>query len=93
MASTASVSIQTVGALKSPITLYVDDSYESSRARECLEVAGVTAYITDGPIEPLERKPLAIYRGGIYQGLTEIESLLTSLAFWRAEGVPGLFQS
>jgi hypothetical protein len=68
--------------LKDPLILYVNDTIESELAKEYIEAAGITPFITDGPVEPLERKPLVIHGGGFYQGLDEIKGLLNLLEFW-----------
>lgn len=71
-----------VRPLKDTVILYADDSIETARAKEFLEAAGVFPFVTDGPVEPLQRKPLVIYGGGYYQGLHEIRGLLDLLEFW-----------
>src|SRR5882724_11579800 len=61
--------------LREPITIYVDDSSESASAKRVLGEVGAHIVPTSGPVEPLNRKPLAIYLGGVYQGLEEITGL------------------
>ncbi|MBW2063368.1 MAG: hypothetical protein JRJ03_00405 [Deltaproteobacteria bacterium] len=74
--------IPKIPALKDPIILYMNNSEESQKAEAMLKEAGISPYVTTGRVEPLERKPLVLYGGGIYQGLNEIRSLIHLLAFW-----------
>ncbi len=68
--------------LKGRIILYVDGTKESRQAKQLLDSAGITTFVVDGPVEPLDRKPLLIYHGGFYRGLNEIQDLLGLLEFW-----------
>ncbi len=74
-----------VRPLKDPVILYVDRSGESDRAKKLLEKAGITPFVTEGSVEPLQRKPLVVYGGGVYQGFQEILSLLRLLQFWSGQ--------
>jgi hypothetical protein len=71
---------QTVDAsirpLRHRLILYRDDSTESRRAELRIKREGISPVVTTGPVEPLQRKPLVIYEGGIYEGLNEIVELL-----------------
>lgn len=71
-----------VRPLKDPVILYVDDGGESQNAKSLFENAGVRCVLSDGPVEPLQFKPLAIYLGGTYQGIGEIRGLIDLLMFW-----------
>lgn len=73
--------------LKDPVILYIDKSKESRKAKTLLKKAGIRAFVTEGKVEPLERKPLVLYNGGTYQGLDEIRSLLRLLSFWTGQPV------
>jgi hypothetical protein len=71
--------------LKGPVILYVDDSTESSQAKKLLGSVGISPFVTNGPVEPLDTKPLVIYHGGFYRGLNEIRGLVNLLHFWSAQ--------
>jgi len=71
--------------LKDPIVLYIDDSPESQQAEELFKQTGIQPVITTGPVESFERKPLALYGGGTYEGFDEIRGLIDLLRFWSQE--------
>jgi len=77
--------IPKIPALKDPVILYVDTSTESLKVKTLLEEAGISPYLTTGQVGPLERRPLVLYDGGIYQGLDEIRSLIHLLDFWTGQ--------
>lgn len=68
--------------LRDVVILYVDNRPESRQAQELLRIAGITPFVTDGPVEPLERKPLLLYNGGRYQGSQSIYEWLKLLEHW-----------
>ncbi len=70
--------------LKDPVILYIDDNAESRQAQELLAASGIRPFVTDGAVEPLQRKPLLLHHGS-YQGLDEIRNWLSLLAFWSRE--------
>lgn len=76
-----------VRPLKDHVILYVDESLNSHSAVELLKNVGIKPYITNGTVEPFEEKPLAIYAGGIYQGLEDIRGLVSLLSFWSAQSI------
>ena len=79
-----------VPTLKDPVILYADGSSESDAAKALLKDAGISPFVTEGRVEPLERKPLVLYNGGTYQGIDEIRSLLQLLSFWVSQPVCSL---
>ena len=71
--------------LKNRVILYIDDTTESQKAQELLRSVGVSADVTDGPVGPLDKKPLVIYQGGFYNGLQEIKQLVDLWQFWNEQ--------
>ena len=78
----ASASPQRIRPLKNPLILYVDDTTESRQAEQLLHSVGISPFVTDGAVGPLDRTPLVIYHGGFYRGLQEIKALVDLLGFW-----------
>ena len=76
-----------IPSLKDPMLLYLDDRSESHQAKELIESTGLTPFVTYDPVDPLQRKPLVLYSGGTYQGVDEIQGLLSLLTFWSQQGV------
>lgn len=68
--------------LKDQVILYVDESAESREAEQLLCSVGITPFVTNGAVGPLDRKPLVIYHGGFYRGMQEIKGLVDLLRFW-----------
>jgi len=68
--------------LKDHLILYVDESNESREAEELLQSVGISPFVTDGAVGPFDTKPLVIYHGGFYRGLSEIRGLVNLLHFW-----------
>lgn len=85
MGSKCMPAIAQIRPLKDRLILYVDETAESSQAKELLRSVGISPYVTDGPVEPLDRKPLVIYHGGFYRGLNEIQELVDLLGFWNQQ--------
>jgi hypothetical protein len=82
--------IPKIPALKDPIILYIDNAPESRKAKALLEKSGLSPFLETGRVEPSQKKPLVLYNGGIYQGLSEIQSLLRLLSFWTEQPVCSL---
>ena len=82
MRHTSIAATRHIRPLKDRLVLYVDESAESNQAKDLLQSVGISPYVTDGPVEPLDRKPLVIYSGGYYSGLAEIKELVDLLGFW-----------
>jgi hypothetical protein len=77
--------------LKNSVVLYIDNSPMSRKAKEVLSQAGISASITNGRVEPFQRKPLVLYCGGTYQGLKEIHGLVNLLKFWSEHSAESKF--
>jgi hypothetical protein len=73
--------------LKDPLVLYADRSRESREAEKLLRAAGISPFLADRAVEPLQKKPLVVYGGGVYQGLDEIVGLLRLLQFWSEQSI------
>ncbi len=78
----ANIGKSRIRPLRDQLILYVDNTRESREAQELIEEAGLDPYITYAPVGPLQRKPLILYGGGVYQRLQEIRGLLALLEFW-----------
>ena len=69
------------------VILYADDSPESAAVQSLLAQAGIHPFVTDGIVEPLQRKPLILFWGGCFQGVSGCEGLLRLLRHWHAWGL------
>lgn len=83
--TSGSVSSPQIRPLKDHLFLYVDDTTESRQAEQLLHSVGISPFVTDGSVGPLDRKPLVIYHGGFYRGLQEIRGLVDLLGFWSSQ--------
>ncbi len=66
--STSTAAQSPIRPLRGLVILYVDHSRESRAAKELLQSSGISPFVTDGPVEPLDRKPMVIFHGGFYRG-------------------------
>ena len=73
--------------LLDPVILYVNKGRESKRAKTLLEYVGIEPFITDGPVRQLQKKPLALWCGGVYQGLDKIRGLISFLESWSTKDI------
>ena len=80
--TSGSVAAIRIRPLKDQVILYVDESPESREAVQLLYSVGISPFVTNGAVGPLDRKPLVIYHGGFYRGMQEIKGLVDLLGFW-----------
>jgi hypothetical protein len=76
-----------VRPLQDPVLVFVDDTAESSEAKQTLLDVGIDPLFTDDPVEPYQRKPLLLFRGAFIQGLPAIRAFVHLLEFWSSQPI------
>ncbi|MBI4093394.1 hypothetical protein HY417_00365 [Candidatus Kaiserbacteria bacterium] len=85
--------------LAQPVVLYCDETAESAKAAAVLDGLWMEKKQQPFPLDWSRpqmrvRRPAAVFDGGIWEGLDEIQALLVALRYWAedAERRPNLFK-